>query len=200
MRSRENRDLFITIRRILGWILRPRLSYLRLREIHHARTARPVRDDIALDNVPTVTLIPADNEDRLKEVVRVYTRHPSRLLIAPRKDAAIKELVAKGYEYYLVANESGLVVGAVGWHSCRAMVCHKVIDYRHRSRGYGIATSLALFSLLAKRGYRKCYSQVFKDNRRNISGLLSLGYKIDGEDPEGLYFLLSRDLIPPEEV
>jgi hypothetical protein len=173
---------------------------LRLREIHHARRAGPVRDDITLENVPTVTLIPADTEDRLREVVRVYTRHPSRLLIAPHRYAAIIKLIAKGYEYYLVANDSGLVVGAVGWQSCRAMVCHKVIDYRHRSRGYGIATSLALFSLLAQKGYRKCYSQVFKDNRRNLSGLLSLGYKIDGEDPEGLYFMLSKDLIPPEEM
>lgn len=191
---------FSTLKHTLGWILRPRLSYLRLREILHARSAGPVKADIALDNIPMVTLIPADNEDRLSEVVRVYARNPSRMTIAPRSDEAIKRAVAKGYEYYLVTDDSGKVIGAVGWQPSRAMVCQRVIDFKNRSSGYGLASSLALLTLMAKKGYRKTHGQVFKNNRRALSAALSIGYKVDGEDPEGLYYLISKDLTPQEDI
>ena len=187
------------LKHILGWILRPRYSYLRLREIHHARSAGQVKNNIALDDIPSVTLIPADTQDKISEVIRVYARNPSGLLIAPRSDKAMKRFIAKGYEYYLVAESPGKVIGAVGLQPSRALICHRVIDFDKRGSGYGLACSLTLLSLMARKGYPKAHGQVFKKNRRALSAALSIGYKIEGEDPEGLYYLISKNLTPQKD-
>jgi len=188
------------IKHVLGWILRPRLSYLRLREIVRARSAGPVKHDIRLDKLPPVNLIPADSESKLDEVLEVYLRNPSKMNIAPRSRTAIRRLVAEGYVYYLIADDSEHIIGAICWQTKRAIMCHLAVDYEYRSKGAGIAATLALENHAARQGYHKSYTQVLKNNRRALSIVLSLGYKIDGEDPESTYYNLSKDFIQSEDT
>jgi len=90
------RKILMTIKHWLGWILRPRHSYMRLREMRWIKTAGPIRDDLPLDNLPKLELVLAETEDQLKEVVGIALMGDDSGLNAYVEADAVKKLVGSG--------------------------------------------------------------------------------------------------------
>ncbi len=187
-----------TIKHWLGWILRPRLAYMRIREMRWVKTAGPVRDDLPLDNLPKLELVLAETEDQLKKVVGIYKRCPSSLNIPPRSMAKLREHIAMNKEFYLVRNEQGENVAAIGWIVDQDMAAYLASEYKFRRGGIGLATKIALLDLKRSQGVKRAYGQILRKNTRYLSTNLSLGYKIDEELSTEEYYVIYLDLNPPE--
>jgi hypothetical protein len=184
------------IKHWLGWILRPRLAYLRIREAMHARNAPPVRNNLSLSALPIVTLRLAETPEDLSLVVNLYKRNPSSLTIAPLNTDAVEKMIACNTEFYRIFNIKGEHIGNIAFQVNRRMLSHLTIEYAHRCNGLGLATELAIKKLLVERGIDKIYAQVYRINRRALTHCLSFGYKMVEEQSTQEYFVLRKVLIP----
>lgn len=188
-----------TIKHWLGWILRPVLAFRRIREMRWIRTAGPVRNDLPLDHLPKLELVLAETEAQLKKVVGIYKRCPSSLNIPPRSMSKLREFIADNKEFYLVRNEEGVDVAAIGWIVDKDMAAYLAADYKFRRGGIGLATKIALLDLKRSQGVKRAYGQILRSNSRYLSTNLSLGYKIDEELSTEDYYVIYLDLNPSGE-
>lgn len=192
-----NRKIPRKIKYWLGWILRPRLAYLRIREARRATKAPPVRDNLSLSALPRVTLRLAETPRDLALVVDLYKRNPSSMNIAPRSIKALESMLSQNTEFYRIFDEKEECVGNYAYQVDRRMLCCLQIEYVRRSRGLALAAMQAIEQLLAQRGINVVYSQVYCGNRRALSTHLSLGWEILEEESTDEYLTLRKILIPP---
>jgi RimJ/RimL family protein N-acetyltransferase len=181
-----------TIKKWLGWILRPRLSYLRIREARRARDAPPVRENLDLSALPKVTVRLAHTPEELSLVVDLYKRNPSKLIIAPRTIADMEKMRARNVEFYRIFDANGEHVGNYGFQVDRRILGYFQIEYARRSGGLGMAAALAAEQLLALRGIDAVYSQIYRENRRALTTCLSIGYEIIEDETTEKYFTLKK--------
>lgn len=187
-----------TIKHWLGWILRPRHSFRRIREMRWINAEKPVRSDLPLDNLPQLDLILAETEDQMEEVVGIYKRCPSSLNIPPRSLAKLKEHIALNKEFYLVRNQQGDYVAAIGWVVDKSIMAYMAVEYQFRRGGIGLATNIAMMDLKRRQGVERVYGQVLRKNTQYLSTCLSMGFKIDEEKSKDDYHAIYMDLNPPE--
>ena len=197
--SASNRNTLQTIKHVLGWILRPRLAYRRIREMRWIRTAPPLRDDLPLDHLPKLELVLAETEEQLRAVLGIYKRCPSSLVIAPRSWAKLQEHLADNKEFYLARNEQGDYIAAIGWLLDKDMAAYLASDYKYRRGGIGLATKIALLDIKRKQGVKRAYGQILRKNTRYLSTNLTLGYKIDEAQSTEDYYVIYKDLNPDGE-
>ena len=186
-----------TAKRWLGWVLRPRLSYRRIREMRRAKSAPPVRDNIDLSKLPLVTVRQAVKAVDLERVLQLYRGNPSALNIAPRTHKSLQGMIAREVEFYLVLDAAGDHVGNLGYQAQRQMFSYLQVDFPHRGRGIALAAKLAAEKVIAARGVEVAYSQVFRENRRALSTNLSLGWEIDEDASTDKYYVLRKRLAAP---
>lgn len=183
-----------TAKRWLGWVLRPRLSYRRIREMRRAKSAPPVRADLDLSRLPPVTVRQAVQPAELERVLQLYRRNPSALNIAPRTRKSLQEMIARDVEFYLVLDAAGDHVANLGYQAPRQMFSYLQVDFRHRGRGIGLAAKRASEEIIAARGVEVAYLQVFRENRRALSTFFSLGWEIDEDASTDKYYVLQKRL------
>lgn len=188
--------LYLRVRHWIGLVLRPRLTLLRIREARQARmvAARTVRPDIPTNSLPKVTLVLVASKKDLSRLLRLFQRNPSSHAIAPRNRKALAEKLAKGTQYYLAINKSGESIGCMGFQPWRNMGVNRIVDYKHRGKGYGLSITKEFLQLKADEGITEIWSQVFKENKRVLSGLLSSGYRLVPELEETEYYTLVKKL------
>lgn len=195
--TRWHQTILKTVKRSLGWILRPGLACRRLREARHAKSAPPVRADLDLSALPRVTVRRAETPEELAQVVELYKRNPSQLCIAPRAMPEMVAMLARNIEFFLYFNEEGQHIGNCGFQVDRRIFGYHQIDFAHRGGGYGMAATLAAEELLAQRGCDILFLQVYRDNRRALTSSLSIGYEIDEAESTERYFTLKKVLKKP---
>jgi hypothetical protein len=191
----NNYNISKKIRCWIGWILRPHLSFLRIREMRHAKKARPVRNNLDVSALPNVTLHRAITSRDLGEVVDLYKRNPSQMVTAPRSMEAIKELLEKNVEFYKILNADGLYVGNTAYQADHKSLGFLTIDYSFRNKGLGLAATAALLTMLKERNIDVVYVHVFRDNRRSLSSKLSFGWEIVESMSTQRYITLKKNLI-----
>jgi len=185
------------IKHWLGWIIRPRLTFLRIREQRHARNAPPVRNNLNVSDLPIVVLRLAETPEDFSLVLDLYRRNPSGMTISPRTAQAMQRMLADNTEFYRIFDDKGVCVGNIAFQINRNMLGYLTIEYGRRGEGLALAARLAMYELLVKRGIQVVYSQIYRDNRRTLSGSLSLGWEIIEEQSTDRYFTLKKVLIPP---
>jgi hypothetical protein len=183
-----------TIKRWLGWILRPRHSYRRIRELRHARNAPAVRKDLDTSRLPKVSLRLAASPAEYRLAVDLYRRNPSVMNIAPRSMKEFEQLLARNVEFYLIFDEAGRHVGNYGYQVERSMLGYLQIDFPHRSGGLALAAGQEIERLLAQRGVPVVYGQVYKENRRAQSYLFSSGWELHDEESDKRYYTVRKFL------
>lgn len=199
--KQSTRQLLKRIKYWMEMIFLPHLAFLRLREKIRGRTAKGVRKNLPTDSLPKVTLIPVgDKKDLQATLLRIYKKNSSPFVFAPKSRRALKRYMETGTEYYLVANSQGEIVGGRGFRPLENMFCHFVVDYKHRSSGYGLSTTLALEQLKAAEGFTEMRGKVFRDNRRMMSTYLSMGYEIEEEQNDPQFFSIVKFLNKDEEL
>lgn len=191
------KNILRTIKHWLGWILRPRHSYLRIREMRWVKADGPVRKDLPLDNLPKLDLVLAETEAQMKDVVGIYKRCPSSLNIPPRSLAKLKEHIAMNKEFYLVSNEQGDNVAAIGWVVDKSIMAYLAVEYKFRRGGIGLATNIAMLDLKRRQGVKQVFGQILRKNTQYLSTCLSMGFKIDEELSTEDYHAIYMDLNPP---
>ncbi len=181
-------------------IVRPHIAYLRFRERRRARSARRVRSDISLDYLPQVTLVPvAGREDLQKKLLKLFKWNPAPYDLAPRNRRALNRELSRGTQYFMIQNVLGERVGGIAYQTWRNMPCQLVIDYRHRSMGYGISAMKEIEKIKAKEGITELWGQVIKSNKRMLSLMLSLGYHYVDEREGPQYFTLVKKIASGNE-
>lgn len=165
--------------------------YLFRRHREKAFGRLPVRGrQSARRTTPDVRLVRVDSEHHKTELIDLYWRNPSKHLIAPDSRPMLDDLVASGVTYYLVLNESGTTVGAMGYREPDHVSMHIVTDYPARRQGFGLAAQTALESAVRDRGVTEIRSYVFADNARMISR-----YEADGWVRVDEYTDFGREII-----
>lgn len=104
-------------------------------------------------------------------------------------------MLARQVLFFLYFDAKGEHIGNSGFQVDRRIFGYHQIDYRHRGRGLGMATTLATEELLAQRGFDVIYLQVYRDNRRALTAYRSLGYEIDDVQSTVKYYTLKKILI-----
>ena len=190
-------NIFSRIGHIASLILRPRYSLHRLKEILRERGRTEVKSSIPLDSLSPVELLPVRDDQEFEErLVKVYYDNPSTLVSGPMDLDALKDKQSKNFEFFLVLDEDGNDAGAIAFDNDRSMSCHLVTDFRHRSRGMGLSAMLELEAVKIKEGIYIFYGQVYKDNPRMLSLVLSMGFFIVEEESTPEYYTIRKE-IPP---
>lgn len=70
------------------------------------------------------------------------------------------------------------------------MSAHTIIDYHYRRHGYGISAIRELQRVKKQEGLSKIWGQVYKDNKRSLSMLLSLGWEFVPEKENAEYYTM----------
>jgi GNAT superfamily N-acetyltransferase len=107
-------------------------------------------------------------------------------------------MIARGVEFYRVLDVHGAHVGNMGYQARRQMFSYLQVDFPYRGRGIALAAKLVLEGQIADRGVEVAYAQVFRDNRRALTTLLSLGWEIDDDASTDSYYLLRKRLAGAE--
>lgn len=192
-------NILKTVKHWLGWILRPGLAYRRIRERKWVGAKKEIRTDLPLENLPLVVAVLAKTPEQLQEVLGIYQRCPSELVKAPRSMAKLKEHIAKSREFYLIKNEAGENVAAIGYNRGKDMMGYLAVEYRYRRGGIGLAASLAIQELKRSQGLRRINGQILRKNTQYLSTTLSLGWQIDEENSTEEYYTIYLDFPPEEE-
>jgi hypothetical protein len=193
MRSPEYLN-WLSTKRLVALMIRPRTAVLRLRELWHASRSRQIRSDIDLSNLPGVTLQQAVTGTDLASVLDLYKRNPSRLIIAPCDRQALETLLSRKVVFYRILDKVGNHVGNLGYQCARRMFSYLQIDYRYRGGGYALAAQLEGERVVARQCVDCIYAQVFRENYRALSTYFSLGWKVDHEQSTQEYFTLTKAL------
>jgi hypothetical protein len=189
------RNLFSRIGHFASLILRPRYSLNRLKEILRERGRTEVKSSIPLDELPPVEILPVRGDRDLEErLVKVYYDNPSTLVSGPMDLDTLREKQSKNFEFFLVLDRDGNDAGAIAFDNDRAMSCHLVTDFRYRSMGLGLSAMLELEAVKIKEGIYTFWGQVYKDNPRMLSLVLSMGFVIVEEKSTPEYYTIRKDI------
>jgi len=184
----------------MGMMVRPHIAYLRFRERRRARSAKIVRSDISLDSLPQVTLVPAaGREDLQKKLLKLFKWNPAPYDLAPRNRRSFMRELSRGTQYFMIHNDRDELVGGLAYQTWRNMPCQLVIDYRHRSMGYGISAMKEIERVKTREGVTELWGQVIKSNKRMLSLMLSLGYRYVDEQEAPQYFTFVKKIASDDE-
>ena len=164
--SSQNRQLYKTIRYGFGWLLRPRLSYLRIRERLFSGSLPQSQNNFSEDSIPPAALIDVAHDVALqKKLVRIVRRNPSPMVQHSRTRRSLLRRIEKGEQNFLVRNENGIDVGCTGFQPWNNRAVHLIIDYPHRKCGYGLSAMLELQKIKKLEGIKEMWGVVFKSNQ-----------------------------------
>ena len=192
----KKKNISMRIRRIVSVALRPSYLFRRLREIVREMGREEVKSQIPLDSLPEVTLLAVNGNPGLEErLVNVYAANPSTLVSGPMDIKTLREKQSKNYEFYLVVNADGNDSAAIAFDNDRSMSCHLVTDFRYRSKGLGLSAMIELEKIKIYEGIDVFWGQVYRNNPRMLSLVLSMGFKIVEEKSTTDYYMI-RKIIP----
>jgi hypothetical protein len=197
----RDRNVFSRIGHFASLIFRPRYSLNRIKEILRERGRAEVKSSIPLDELPAVEIIPVRGDRDLEQrLLKVYYDNPSTLVSGPMDLDTLREKQSKNFEFFLVLDADGNDAGAIAFDNDRSMSCHLVTDFRHRSRGMGLSAMLEMEALKIREGIYTFWGQVYKDNPRMLSLVLSMGFVIVEEQSTPEYYTIRKDVPPPDRT
>jgi hypothetical protein len=134
---------------------------------------------VPTDELPDVELIPVLSDKLLQDrLVALYRRNPSPYVHGPKSIKQLQEALDGGIRYFLVRNNDGEYVGARAFDPTKNMIQNAVSDYRHRQKGYYLASGLELRRLLASEGGTEVQSNVMRSNVRVQRTLRAAGWTL----------------------
>ena len=170
---------YSNFRFILGILLHPSQVWLRIREFRRIAFQPPRAKRVPTDKLPDVELIPVlSDKSHQDSVVALYRRNPSPYLHGPKSIEQLQEALDRGIRYFLVRNNDGEYVGARAFDPTKNMMLSAVSDYRHRGRGYNLASGLEIRRLLASEGCTELRSNVMRSNIRVQRALRAAGWTL----------------------
>ena len=184
------------IKHIGSLALRPSRLYRRLREIVREFGRKEVKSQIPLGSLPKVTLLAVNGNPELEErLVSIYAANPSALVSGPIDIKTLREKQSKNFEFYIVVDADGSDSAAIAFDNDRSMSCHLVTDFRHRSKGLGLSAMIELEKIKMRDGIYVFWGQVYRNNPRMLSLVLSMGFGIVEEKSTTEYYTI-RKIIP----
>lgn len=194
--AREKKDIFLRIRHVASLALRPSYIFRRLREIIREMRRKEVKSNMPLDSLPKVTLLAANGDSELEmRLVNIYAANPSRLVSGPMNIEMLRDNQSKNFEFYIAVDSNGNDSAAIAFDNDRLMSCHLVTDFRHRSKGLGLSAMIELEKRKINEGVSVFWGQVYRNNPRMLSLVLSMGFRIVEEESTDDYFTIRKIIL-----
>jgi ribosomal protein S18 acetylase RimI-like enzyme len=124
---------------------------------------------------------PFDYDQDLDAVLELWRKGAPGIQMSPSdKPAEIRKKLQRDPDLFLIAEESGEIIGAVmgGYDGRRGMIYHLAIDPSHRREGLGQALMEKIENCLRGKGCLKYYLLVTKKNHQAITFYESLGAEV----------------------